>query len=143
MPGSTAVAWNAAAAVIFTGTDTVTVEGGPAAAAVVLRPPPGDGTLTLRLSWAGTTVGPQDTVQVESRLQDPGSALDPDVLGFNVAPGARRADYTGAWPAGYYLLTMVMYVNGVPVWGNAYAVQIRAGAVTSRTLTLTQADLRL
>ncbi len=91
------------------------------------------GTLDLMVQWPKKVFDSDDIVVTLT------PAITPDPV-FTIKTQDQRREGTylnSAIPAGYYLLTLRLIGDGVPVWGIAEAVRILAGETTSQIYTYT------
>ncbi len=104
-------------------------------AQIQIPPLSGPGALQLTVQW---TKGAHSGVSAVSSLVSVSTGLDLAPV-FSI-PGKtpQKATYNNpSIEAGYYLLTLQLYDNGVQFWGIAEAVRIVAGQTTSQTWTTT------
>lgn len=132
---------NAAGETILTGTTAVLIKSSETAVAdLLLTDPEGNGTLTFRLEWDNQLLS---NVAIEATLEPADGGAPPDALSFAVDHQDGSAQYSGEWPAGFHILTVTLLEDGHAAWGDSYAVQLTASAVTAKTVLLTAADLDL
>lgn len=132
----TALAKNAADTVIGQGTGYVVVHTGVVSPlAITVLPLPGNGTLSLAVTWIVADV-PTPSIDAQL-LPSVGSAIP---LAFVMGTGSATFS-SGSIAAGYYTLSLKLLDNGVLVMGAVEVVRIVAGQTTSGSFDFTQVNL--
>ena len=128
---------NASGIPIGQGTTTATVVmGAVTTATVVVRPMPGDGSMTMDISWTGVTLdAPNVTATMEREIDGvPTSTPVP----LTLSGDSYSTDAPIPLAAGYYLLTVRLYDGSVLVWDRIEAVRIVFGENTHADFPLTE-----
>ena len=125
---------NADDTVIGMGVGTVDIaQGEDSTLSVVVSPLAGNGTLSLTASWDTASVGSSPEL-IASLTPVGGSA---GTISFTIDVSQGTATYSNsAIPAGYYLLSLVLYDNEVNCGGAAEIVRIAEDQTSSGTISL-------